>query len=987
MNTMPTSKILPHIGNRTPRHVFVGLAAMCVFAAAPLMHAAFPSAIYSLSCDGNVSAASSFLGGSALPFSYSQPSGGDYIAVRDSATDKAFIATDSVQPWSENLDVFDQGQWSMLVVARGADVANGVYWDVGWCAWQQTSPAGWCTGFSLVRTANGDTALVRRVMGASPTTILSAHVDNDTTKFHSYLVTHDPNAAGTADSPYFVLYVDGVKVAQSTTLYQVWRNGYQFGGVYGGASNAGLANGVQFAIDEIGIWQTQLTAAQAAEVCAHYPVWPNITRHSATMSADAAFSNLAWTPAWEDSSTSIANITATANATLTIDTALQAYGIEVASADDFGFVLGANGSLDDVASVNFTAVGGKILLDDTTFPLAAQFLYSSTATVRVESVTAALPPTSSEGKLALLNTPGQVLEIAAPLAVPTVSGQSFLGIGDATGTQTIVLDSNALIDAAQVVLGAHNSANVAITQTGGAVTLTGTGSGNAGAALVIAQKPLSSSSYTIRGGSCDVSTGEVYLGYPSNNGLDARLIIGGGAGAAVFSAKCIAASDNRTNARTVDVCANGTLVLGAGGIDLASLGGRVTLSGGTVQAVASTAISAQGGVAVSGDVTIDVAAGTTLKLPAITGTGNITKTGNGTLYFPEACPGFSGAIHVVAGAIGVSAEGATGSGLLTFDAGTQLKAIVSADLIAAGGELSVSQPNLSQSSTSPAFAVVVEDSSVELAAGTDFERSDENGTITLAFPQRVNGLGAWFDFTFTRKNLAGRQTASRDIQNDGYAGASAYLLFDGEWRGTNGFNTANGRLLMKTTPCRDMTGAFSWPSTWTVAVAAHLPDTENACLLAIGSTSRDHGSRNYLALARGASSSEVRLVCGTGYTAAQTLATMAIPQADASTLHLFILSYDGVMCEVYHALGIGGSMRRIGASSLDSYIPGGGFQVGSIHGGIGGTGLLRINELPQQYADACEVRSIRIFRTVLNAFCRQALHEELIPEAFVITVR
>ena len=40
-------------------------------AAVTLAHADFPAADYSLSCDGNVTEASSFLGGSALPFSYS----------------------------------------------------------------------------------------------------------------------------------------------------------------------------------------------------------------------------------------------------------------------------------------------------------------------------------------------------------------------------------------------------------------------------------------------------------------------------------------------------------------------------------------------------------------------------------------------------------------------------------------------------------------------------------------------------------------------------------------------------------------------------------------------------------------------------------------------------------------------------------------------------------------------------------------------------
>ena len=955
-------------------------------AAAATLRTDFPPATYSLSCDGNVTEASSFLGGSALPFSYSQPGAGDYLAVRDSSDDKAFVATDSVQPWSENLDAFGQGQWSMLVVARGADVANGVYWDVGWCAWQETSPAGWCTGFCLVRTANGETALVRRLRGASPQTILSARVENDTTKFHSYLVTHDPNASGTESSPYFVLYVDGARVAQSTVLHQVWRNGYQFGGVYGGASNAGLANGVQFAIDEVGIWQTRLTEAQAAEVCAHYPVWPNVTRHAATMTADAAFSNLAWSPAWQDSPTAIASVTATADATLTIDAALQAYGIEVASASDFGLVLGENGSLGGVASVNLTAVARRILLDGTTFPLAAQMLFANTATVRVESATAVVPPTTSEGRLAILNTPGQALEIAAPVTCPQVGGRAFLGIGNATGTQTVILDGGAEIDADALVLGSYNSASVVMVQNGGSVVLRGTGSGNAGAALVIAQKPLSVSSYAIRGGSCDVSAGEVYLGYPSDNGLDASLAVGGGSEAASLRAKRIAAGDSRTNARAVTVGANGTLVLGSGGIDLASPGGRLTLAGGTVRTTASTALSAQGGVAVAGDVTIDVVAGTTLTIPEIAGAGSITKTGGGTLHFSAASPGFSGAVHVVEGAIGVSRESATGSGLLTFDAGTRMKAFASADLLAAGGELAISKPSLSEGSANPALAVVAPGELMELEEGVDYVRGEGGGTIVFTFPMRTSGHGAWFDFTFTRKGLAGRQTASRNIRNDGYAGENAYLLFDGDWRGTNGYDSATGRLLMKTTPCRDMAGLFAWPSAWTVAVAAHLPPAENACLFAVGSTSADHGSRNYLALVRGASPAEVRLVKGTGYAAAQPLAAMAIPRTDAAVMHLFILACDGETCEVFHASEAGDALQRIGACELGAWVPGDGFQVGSVHGGVGGTGILRVNELAD--ADSYQVKSIRIFGTDLNVLCRQALYEELVrAHGMIIRVR
>ena len=69
-------------------------------------------------------------------------------------------------------------------------------------------------------------------------------------------------------------------------------------------------------------------------------------------------------------------------------------------------------------------------------------------------------------------------------------------------------------------------------------------------------------------------------------------------------------------------------------------------------------------------------------------------------------------------------------------------------------------------------------------------------------------------------------------------------------------------------------------------------------------------------------------------------------------------------------------MQRVGTCALDAYVPGGGFQVGSVHGGLGGTGLLRVNELADP--DSYQVKAIRIFGTVLNVSCRQSLYEELV---------
>ncbi len=942
-------------------------ALFCLFAAS--LRADFPAATYSLACDGDVTTASSFLGGSVLSI-HSATYPASYVSVRDSPVNKAFVVTDAAKPMGANtsLDIFGSGSWSMLVVARGAEIANGVYWDVGKPAWDSNSNGN--AGFSLIRTASGGVALVRRAKSSSPQTILSASVDNDTTKFHSFLVTYDAGAAGTEASPYFALYVDGAMVAFSATLYQAARNGCQFGAVYGGSPAANLSDGLQFAIDEIGVWQTRLTAEQAAEVCAHYPVWPNVTRHQAMLSSDAAFSELGWTPAWVDASTTIADITVTARATLSIDTALRAYGIEVASAYDFGFVLGENGSLGNVESINLTAVTGKIILDATTFPLAEQLLYGNTATVRVESVDAVLPPTSASGLLGLLNKPGQTLEIAAPVTAPTVSGKPFLGFGASDGSMTVCLDEGTEITVSTLVLGSYNSANVALTQRGGAVVLTGSAP-----VLSIARNPLSESSYTILGGTFTAPAAKVTLGESQmqNNARAARLTVGGGTNDSVFSVQGIVANDRSTAARTVTLAENGTLVLGSGGIDLDSPGGSVTLAGGVMRSTASAALYAGAGVTVTGDITIDVASGTMLTLPAITGTGNITKTGDGTLFFSGASPNFGGTISVESGAIGVSESGATGTGALTFASGTQFMAVIPASLLATGGVVTIDRPVLSQVSALPAIAAVARNGNTVLDAGTDYTLADDGQVLEFTFPVRVEGHAAWFDFTFSRESLSTRVTSSRNIRNDGYAGATEYLLFDGTWRGTNGYDMATGRLLMKTTPCRDMTGAFAWPDAWTVALASHLPNEENACIVSVGSTY--YGTCNYLALARGGSDSEVILAYGHGHAAAQTLATMEVPEAGDNVIHLFILAYDGETCTVYHAFEPGGRVSQIGSCTLTGFVPGGGIQIGSIHGGVAGTGLVRVDDLPDP--DSYEVRALRIFETVLNAECRQMLGDEL----------
>jgi len=947
------------------------VVALVVFAQAVAL-ADFPVADYSLSFDGVANQASSILGGSALPITQSSPGAADYVSIRDSESDKAFVGSDTAQPWHEGLDPFNQGSWSMLAVARGAEVVNGVYWDVGWCAWQQTNPSGWCTGFSLVRRADGTTALVRRQKDSDPQVILSARVDNDTTKFHAYIVTHNPNAAGTEESPYFVLYVDGEKVAQSTTLHQVWRNGYQFCGVYGGSVNARLSNGIAFAIDEIGIWQTELTADQAAEVSAHYPVWPNITRHEAEVLESSSFSSLGWTPPWENSKSTVGRIIAADGVCLTFDTKPTAYALEIESAGGVTLKLGENGGLDDVSTVNLIGISGELLLDATTFPLLDSWLVSEAAAVRVEDENPTIPPLSAEWYLATLNHVGQSLEIAAPLVVPKISGEACLKIGQSEGVQNIVLDEGSAIDADRLLLGANNSASVKLVQKGGDVTVRSSAD-----ALCISQYPLSDSSYTLVGGTCDASSGTVLLGIAGSSGVGcaASLVVGGGEKPATLRIGGVRSMSYRHENHTVTVKTNGTLEVGCAGFDLAGEHGRLVLEGGLVKAVASSIWRVADGIRVNGNVTIEIAQGERVAVSNIFGEGTLTKTGSGTLLLVSANPEFKGSVVVSEGTLCYFEGTNLGTGTLTVGASARLGAQVSADRLLEGGCFSMDLSSLGLFASLPNIVAFAPNGWSELVEGTDYALSIQNAIVSLAFPPRVSGHAAWLDYLFDRKGLAEHRVPSRNMRNDGYAGTSAYLLLDGSWTGETGFDQTTGMLRLKTTPCRDMTDDFAWPDRWTLAVALQLPVAQNVCLLGIGSTY--FTTKNYLSLATGSSSVALKLVKGCGHALDETLAEMTLPSVAATAKHLLAITYDGNVCKVYHAAATGG-VEEIGSCDLADFVPGGGLQIGSIHGGVLNTGLRRADEVSE--ADGCGVRAVRVYETVLGESSLQRLCDELVSQ-------
>ena len=245
-----------------------------------------------------------------------------------------------------------------------------------------------------------------------------------------------------------------------------------------------------------------------------------------------------------------------------------------------------------------------------------------------------------------------------------------------------------------------------------------------------------------------------------------------------------------------------------------------------------------------------------------------------------------------------------------------------------------------------------------------------DGTATFTDSEaKVSGPKCLYDFTFSKETLAERKIENTSvILNSGSRGSSNGLNYDSNFNSGNSYNEETGLLKAKSTPWRDMSGGNAWPINYSVAVYANVPDIENGCLMAFGSV---NGTGNYLALLRGASSNEIKLVKGhETNNAFEVIATMSAENA-AVAKHLVIFTKNGSTFKVY-CDGV-----NVATTTYDQTL-GAGFQIGSVHGGVTGTGIIRINDnsVSSEVKDAVEIQSIRIFNGVLTDGQMSALIEE-----------
>ena len=237
-----------------------------------------------------------------------------------------------------------------------------------------------------------------------------------------------------------------------------------------------------------------------------------------------------------------------------------------------------------------------------------------------------------------------------------------------------------------------------------------------------------------------------------------------------------------------------------------------------------------------------------------------------------------------------------------------------------------------------------------------------DGTVTISHSVGVSGSAAWLDYTFNESTKATNlhSPADQTITNAGNAGITNNdLTIDGSYTTATSYND-DGTLKVMATPWRNIT----WPTNYTVAVAGNVPDVENGCLVAFGT----HNG-GYLAIIRGASQNEIKLVKGSGNNAFEVISTMTAANATALS-HLVVFTKNGNTFTVY----LDGVQKT---QVTYSETLGGGLQVGSLHGDITDTGLVRVDKMSDATAKAkVFAKTIRVYDYVISADQMDQLKEE-----------
>ena len=661
------------------------------------------------------------------------------------------------------------------------------------------------------------------------------------------------------------------------------------------------------------------------------------------------------------------------SAVMIIETTATTKNVDCGSAYN---ISSAKSYTEDIVNLNFADAGGVLTLDEAP---AREFNVVSKGAVSVKfgngvgvSAIAKLNVSQAEGGIKYIITDGTI-PATAPAAGVTYrwEGETALtaipfGQDQVAGTleiacplnvdatakievfrdKNIVFDGNFALSASAFVCGnkvgsGDSRPSQTITQNAGAITLTKEYDGTVTTSdmpLLFAHWP-SDVVYNLVGGSITSESGNVMFG---RDGTIAMTVGGDDNKTATFKARGLF-QNGRDNDSSLTISKNGAVLVGVGGVSFAT-SKKIVLNGGTLGAYDNATITTTLNLEVTADSMIDVAEGKTLTLAApLSGSANITKTGLGKLVITGSRANYMGTITIAEGAydIGGVRDFSTIGQITTSGTGFLSATAIAAD----DGEVKITNV--------PAGTTLV---IYDIDGVTPLQTTVVGTTVTATSSIATDGEACLYDWTFKEDSLTSvgqiKATMTWDTgYKDGQDYASERILESEDFVYGKALNT-------KATPYSDF--VINYPTEWTCVVAGIVPNNENAALIAFGT--RGGGS---IAILKGATDTEVKIVRTIGDSAYVPLATMQVANAlTTSHTYAFVKTADAIT--VY----LDGNLWNTTPISNVSF--GDRIQVGSIHGGKGSTNI----ESSKDATNDTAIQAVRIFEGALGPNALKQLADE-----------
>ena len=387
------------------------------------------------------------------------------------------------------------------------------------------------------------------------------------------------------------------------------------------------------------------------------------------------------------------------------------------------------------------------------------------------------------------------------------------------------------------------------------------------------------------------------------------------------------------------------------GLTAAGWTGLVTVDGGTTTAAGIAAADAASFMNAGSSFT--VASGTVVLGTGMGLTGEVNVLAGATLIVVDNSTTALALNGTIAGNVNLTA--CTALETLTVNLGANRNASIAApsglatlnlnlvETFADDGVIRVAVGNVPDA----AISATITDLNGTMRAG---QVAFSGSTAEVTFAPTVSGQASWCDYEL-----------NGDLSNSGTD--TTALSYDTGMNAGNSFYN-DVVLYTYTHPYRDMTGANAYPESWTAVVRCTVPNYEDAAVITFGTR-----TAGLIGLVAGADpETEMRLVQTTGNSHYVTNATMTVQNATTAQ-HVYIFSVETNQTVKVYCDG-----EMVLDKTFESrFALGGGLQVGSVHGGVGNTGIVRFgkgespaNTLSETEQLNARIDCVRLYRGTLG---------------------